>query len=261
MADADPWDPAQYHRFQREREAPFDDLLALVRPAPGGRVVDLGCGTGELTVRLHHHVGAVETVGIDRSAEMLERAQTLHEPGVRFERGDIGEWAAVAAWDVVAANAALHWVPDHRGTLTRWTAALKPGGQLAIQVPANVDHPAHRLAAAVAEEFGAAFDGDPPPDPVRSVRAPEVYAELLDSLGFVEQHVRLQVYGHHLASTAEVVEWIKGSSLTRFRAVLDDDTYARFLTRYRKRLVAELGDRRPYFYAFRRILMWGRAPG
>ena len=44
----------------------------------GARVVDLGCGTGELTVRLHHHVGAVETVGIDRSAEMLERAQTLH---------------------------------------------------------------------------------------------------------------------------------------------------------------------------------------
>jgi trans-aconitate 2-methyltransferase len=96
---------------------------------------------------------------------------------------------------------------------------------------------------------------------VRSVLAPEAYAELLDVLGFVDQHVRLQVYGHHLASTAEVVEWLKGTSLTRFRARLDDDAYARFLERFRTRVLAEVGDRQPYFYAFKRILMWGRAPG
>jgi trans-aconitate methyltransferase len=40
-----PWDPEQYHRFQRERFLPFEDLLALVRPRPGMRAVDLGCGT------------------------------------------------------------------------------------------------------------------------------------------------------------------------------------------------------------------------
>jgi len=259
-AAGDAWDPVQYHRFRQEREAPFDDLLALVQPAPGGRVIDLGCGTGELTVRLHHHVGAAATTGVDRSEEMLERAQTLREPGVGFVSGDIGAFADVASWDVVAANAALHWVPDHRAVLTRWCAALAPGGQLAVQVPANLDHPAHVLAATVAEEFGAAFGGEPPPDPVRSVLAPEAYAELLDVLGFVAQHVRLQVYGHHLASTAEVVEWMKGTALTRFRARLEDADYARLLERFRDRLLAEMGDRRPYFYTFKRILMWGRAP-
>ena len=45
----DTWEPRQYDRFQREREQPFNDLLAMVRPADGMRVVDLGCGTGKLT--------------------------------------------------------------------------------------------------------------------------------------------------------------------------------------------------------------------
>jgi trans-aconitate 2-methyltransferase len=257
------WDPQQYHRFRREREAPFHDLLALIRPVPGGRAVDLGCGTGELTVRLHHHLRAAETLGLDRSAEMLEQARRLPATGVRFEAGDIGGFADEGAWDVVAANASMHWVPDHPGVLRRWAAALSPGGQLAVQVPANADHASHRLAAAVAEdpEFAAAFGGPPPPDPVRSVLAPERYAELLDELGFADQHVRLQVYGHHLASTAEVVEWVKGTSLTRFRARLDEATYARFLAAYRSRLLAEVGDREPYFYAFKRILIWARARG
>ena len=49
MASTDTWDPDTYHRFQAERRQPFDDLLALVEPVPSGRVVDLGCGTGELT--------------------------------------------------------------------------------------------------------------------------------------------------------------------------------------------------------------------
>jgi trans-aconitate 2-methyltransferase len=44
----DSWDPAQYEQFERERSAPFFDLLDLVEPCPGGRVVDLGCGTGEV---------------------------------------------------------------------------------------------------------------------------------------------------------------------------------------------------------------------
>jgi len=252
------WDPDQYHRFRSEREAPFDDLLDLVAPSPGGRVVDLGCGSGELTVRLHRHVGAGETVGIDRSAPMLARAAGLAAPGVTFAEGDIGGFADVAAWDVVASNAALHWVPDHGAVLARWTTALRPGGQLAVQVPANADHPAHRLVGDVAAEMAGAFDGEPPADPVLSVLRPEEYAALLERLGFAAQHVRLQVYGHRLASSLDVVEWLQGSTLTRFRAVLSDADYAAFLERYRTRLTAVLGDRAPYFYTFKRILLWGR---
>lgn len=253
------WEPDQYHRFRAERRQPFVDLLGLVRPVPGGRVVDLGCGTGELTVELHQHVGAAATVGIDTARGMLEEAQSSTAAGVTFRAGDIAAFADVGEWDVVAANASLQWVPGHAELFTRLVRALRRGGQLAVQVPANADHPSHTTSARLAAtEFRAAFAGGPPPDPVLGVLRPEAYAELLDGLGAREQHVRLQVYGHHLDSVDDVVEWVKGTSLTRFKSAMAPGDYERFLERYRAELRLELGDARPYFYAFKRVLIWGR---
>lgn len=263
MPSTDTWNPDQYQRFAAERAQPFHDLLALVHPCRGARTVDLGCGTGELTVALHRHVRAAATLGLDSSPAMLDRTAALDEPGVSFEQGDIASFAAEDAYDVVLANAALQWVPDHEALLPRLARALRQGGQLAVQVPANADHPSHTIAVEVAHEspFLDAFDGAPPPDMVtRTVLAPERYAELLDELGFAEQHVRLQVYGHRLASTADVVEWTKGTTLTRFHDRLPAGLYDRFVDRYRERLLATLGERSPYFYPFKRILFWGRRP-
>jgi trans-aconitate 2-methyltransferase len=253
------WDPDQYERFKAERERPFRDLLALVRPCPGGRVVDLGCGTGELTKKVHVQLKAAETVGIDSSPTMLERAASFAGDGVTFERGDIAAWEP-EPYDVVFSNAALHWLPDHRRLLTRLTEAIPPGGQIAVQVPANGDHASHTVGTALASEepFAEALAVDPPPDAATRVLAPEVYSELLDELGFSEQHVRLQVYAHHLASSAEVVEWVKGTALTFFRARLPDELYDLFLERYRRRLLDVIGEHAPYLYTFKRILFWGR---
>src|SRR4051812_40214759 len=218
MTDA--WQPGQYERFAAERAQPFHNLLALVQPTPGGRAVDFGCGTGELTAVLHQHLGVADTVGIDSSPAMLEKASPA--PGLTFRPGDLRDTDGVGPVDVVFANAALQWVPDHRGVLTSWAALLSEGGQLAVQVPANLDHPSHTTSTQLATEapFVDAFDGVPPPDPVLSVLRPEQYATLLDELGFTQQHVRLQVYGHHLDATADVVEWVKGTSLVRFRETL-----------------------------------------
>jgi trans-aconitate 2-methyltransferase len=262
---ADAWDPEQYHRFRRQRAAPFHDLLALLQPVDRPRVVDLGCGTGELTALLHERTAAAETVGVDRSPAMLaEAAPHAAPPALRFVEGDIATFPTVGdeqRWDVVVANASLQWIPDHRSVLSRWTAALSPGGQLAVQVPANADHPSHQVAAEVAASgpFANAFGPDgPPPDPVHEVLAPEEYACLLDELGFVEQHVRLQVYGMRLPSSADVVEWVKGTTLTRFQGRLPAPLFGDFVERYRRRLLEVIGDRSPYFYAFKRILLWGR---
>jgi trans-aconitate 2-methyltransferase len=92
------------------------------------------------------------------------------------------------------------------------------------------------------------------------VLPPEEYATLLDELGFVEQSVRLQVYGHVLGSPDAVVEWVRGTLLTDYESRMPDDIYQEFVVRYRARLNAALGDRRPYFYPFKRILLWGRLP-
>jgi trans-aconitate 2-methyltransferase len=251
----DCWNPAQYGRFRAERTQPFLDLLALVRPHPGMRVVDLGCGTGELTRHLHRSLQARETLGVDASPAMLAKSAAFVAEGLRFVEGDAAAFADDVAWDLVFSNAALHWVPDHPGLLARLTAALAPGGQLAVQVPANFDHPTHTIAAALAAEapFRDALGGgaDPP-----GVLRPEEYAVLLARLGHRVQHVRLQVYGHELPSRDEVVEWVKGSLLTTYQRRLPADLWETFLSRYRDRLLPALDDRRPYFYPFKRILFW-----
>jgi trans-aconitate 2-methyltransferase len=135
----DTWNPAQYDRFQREREQPFFDLLTLVRPARSMRVVDLGCGTGRLTRLLHDRLRARETLGIDRSPRMLDaRRDDGRLPDLRFEVGTIESFPGDrGAFDLIFSNAALHWVEDHEALLARLTAALAPGGQLAFQVPSR----------------------------------------------------------------------------------------------------------------------------
>jgi len=257
---SDAWDPAQYERFRKERSQPFFDLLALVQKSPAMRVIDLGCGTGEWTRHLHVELGATTTLGVDRSEAMLSRASAL-----AFEAHEIAAWASARghdkAYDLIFSNAALHWLPDHDALLTHLTRALAPIGQLAVQVPANFDHATHRVAAEVALEpaIAARFAADAPP---REVLAPEAYARSLHRLGYVEQHVRLQVYPHVLPSREDVIEWVKGTLLTEYEARLSPDGFARFMTRYRERLFEELPDERPFFYPFKRILFWARrGPG
>ena len=260
------WSPAQYHRFADERTQPFHDLLALVRPTDAmRRAVDLGCGSGELTALAVDRLGIQSCEGIDSSPAMLDSAQQHARPGLEFRAGDIGEWTGTAEYDLVLANASLQWVPDHPAVLRRWAAALAPGGQMAVQVPANATQPSHLVAAEVAARphFAEAFgQAGPPPDPVaRDVLAPEHYARLLHELGFLEQHVRLQVYPHLLPRSRDVVEWMRGTTLTRFQKAMSADAFERFLAEYEVRLLEVIGQHEPYFFPFRRILMWGRLPG
>lgn len=260
MSPQDTWSPDRYRIFWAERRQPFDDLAALVRPVPGGRVLDLGCGTGDLTAELHRRLGARETMGIDTSSAMLAQAGAHTRTGdstiLRFGRADLATVEPDGSWDVVAANASLQWVPDHPQLLRRLTGALRPGGQLAVQIPANWDHPSHTLAVELGKPLGVApAVGD------EAVLPPERYAELLHELGYAEQIVRLQVYGHQLSRTAEVVDWVRGSLLTHYERALAAETFDEFLAQFRTRLLEALGDpsgERPHFYPFKRILLWAQ---
>lgn len=244
------WSPEQYERFKAERKQPFLDLLALIEKRPRMRIADLGCGTGELTRELHETLGATETLGIDDSETMLLKAGHFGGEMLHFEKGNIEAFVADQPFDLLFSNAALHWVPDHEELFVRLTNFLAAHGQLAIQMPANDSHPSHSVAARVARGFGV----EPRPDPLLPV---EQYAELLHRLGYKRQHVRLQVYGHLLPSSGDVVEWVRGALLTWYETLMPAERFEEFVAEYSRELAKVLPASRPYFYTYRRILLWG----
>jgi trans-aconitate 2-methyltransferase len=256
----DTWDPRQYNRFQRERDQPFFDLLALVRAAPGMRVVDLGCGTGALTRILHERLQARDTIGIDRSARMLEDAMAAAPvAGLRFEVQTIDAFLSgdSGAHDLLFSNAVFQWIDGQETLLERLAARLSPSGQIAFQVPANHTHPSHLVADELTaiEPFRSAFGGW---RHVPTVLEPEAYSQLLYRCGFADPIVRLIVYPHVLAGPEDVVEWVKGTLLTEYARHLPADLFGRFVDDYHARLMARLDQTRPFFYPFKRILCWGQ---
>lgn len=256
---ASEWRPEQYERFKDERSAPFFDLLALVQAHPGMNVVDLGCGTGELTRALHERVGARATLGIDASETMLARSSAFASASLRFEQRAIETFTPDAPLDLIVSNAALQWVDAHEALVTRLASWLAPGGQLAVQIPANDAHPSHRLAAQVASEppFHEALGGWTRVFPNLSIAG---YARLLDRLGLQRVHVRRQVYLHHLESRDAVAEWTRGTLLTAYLGRLPLALRAPFEARYRDALRDALPDERPFVYPFERILFRAERP-
>ena len=266
MTTIDTWDPRQYDKFERQREQPFYDLLALVQPAGGMCIVDLGCGTGKLTRVLHERLRARETIGIDRSDSMLAASRDGPlPPGLRFEVGTIEAFAGRRPErrerpELVFSNAALHWVDNHDALLQSLTALLAPAGQLAFQVPAQHDDLTHVTAAQVAAEepYARALGGWKKPQPVLT---PDAYARLLYRCGFADPIVRLIVYPHVLESREAVVDWVKGTLLTEYARHLPPDLYDRFVADYRARLLPQLDAGQPFFFPFKRILCWARRSG
>src|SRR5260221_14499885 len=106
-----PWNPETYNKFQAQRSVPFDDLVKLIKKRKGMKVLDLGCGTGDLTLRLADALPGGEILGIDNSKEMLTKAQSLTRDGVSFELQDTE--TVSGKWDLIFSHAALQWVDDH----------------------------------------------------------------------------------------------------------------------------------------------------
>jgi trans-aconitate 2-methyltransferase len=247
------WNPDQYNKFQAERAAPFDDLLALVEVRPGLRVVDLGCGTGELTRRLAEHLPGSDVLGLDNSSSMLEKAAALTRPGLRFELADQAE--IEGAWDLIFSNAALHWSEDHPHLVRHLFGCLGKGGQLAVQVPSSHMHVSQRLIRETAREepYRSLLQGFVRESPVLSIAG---YAQLLFDLGAAEILVFEKVYPHVLADADAVVEWVSGTALVPYFERLGprrDD----FVEAYRRKLRAAM-PASPLFYPFTRTLFSAR---
>ena len=225
------WSAAQYVNFEAERTRPVRDLLAAVPTAIVRRAVDLGCGPGNSTEVLAARYPDADVSGLDSSPDMIAAARA-RMPNVRFSLGAIQDWTPSDPSDVILANAVLQWVPDHEALLPRLIDQLTPGGSLAVQMPDNLDEPAHRLMRQLAATpaFSAKLATAAGARTAR--RGADWYYRLLRPHA-ARVDVWLTIYHHVLAGGAEaVVEWFKGSGLRPFLAPLDPNETRAFLAAY-----------------------------
>ncbi|MBL1076738.1 trans-aconitate 2-methyltransferase [Nocardia sp. 2] len=219
------WDPQQYLVFDDHRARPYFELLARVDAKKPRRVVDLGCGPGNLTVHLPQRWPGAVIEALDSSPEMVAAARSR---GLSAGLTDVREWRPAPDTDVVVCNAVLQWVPGHAELLPGWVRALPAGAWLAFQVPGNFDAPSHRAIRELAHRDGwrdkLRDSGILEP---RDVLDPEGYARVLTASGCAVDAWET-TYLQALNGDDPVLEWVTGTALTPVRTALDEQEWQRF---------------------------------
>ncbi|MBE0614950.1 MAG: methyltransferase domain-containing protein [Burkholderiales bacterium] len=248
------WDPQQYARFSGQRLRPALDLIARIPIEYPKTVVDLGCGTGNVTRVLRERWPRAKVTGIDGSPQMLAEARKLEE-GLVWEQCELAAWTPTEQFDLVFSNAALHWLDGHPVLFARLCRNVAAGGVLAVQMPRNFGAPSHTLMheLALSPPWREALAGSLRPQPVL---APDAYYDLLApqarSLDIWESEY-LQI----LEGENPVAEWTKGTWLAPMLAALSPPARVAFEAEYR-RLVAQAYPRRPdgkTLFPFRRLFI------
>lgn len=124
------WDAARYqdkHSFVWRFGA---SLLELLDPQRGERILDVGCGTGQLTAEIARY--GAQVVGLDSSVDMLSDARK-NFPELAFVLGDASQFDFPEPFDAVFSNAVLHWVKNADGAVASIARALRPGGRFVAE--------------------------------------------------------------------------------------------------------------------------------
>ena len=229
------WSATQYVIFEDERTRPVRDLLAAIPLHEARSAVDIGCGPGNSTEALAARFPAAAVTGLDSSPAMIAAARE-RMPQARFEETAIETWSSPEPVDVIFANAVLQWLPDHATLLPRLVGQLASGGSLAVQMPDNLDEPAHRLMRQVAAEGPWSRKLADAAAARTAMQSATWYYSLLRPL-CARVDVWRTTYHHPLPDGPDaVVEWFKGSGLRPFLGPLDPDEQAAYLATYRTAL-------------------------
>lgn len=230
------WDPAQYARFEAERDRPALDLLVRLPSDLRPKTIwDLGCGAGQHAALLKRRHPAAVVHGLDTSPEMIAEARALGVD-VDWRIGDIAAWAPERPADLTLANAALQWLPDHARLFARLTGNLAPGGVLAVQIPMAWETRHHTLMRATAADgpWAATLAGVDTIAPL--LEATDYYDALVATCDEID--IWTTTYLHVLHGEDPVLEWMKGTALRPYLTALaaDPPMRAAFLSALSARL-------------------------
>jgi trans-aconitate methyltransferase len=130
QAPAQTWNAALYERSHSFVYKAAADMLELLAPRPGERIIDLGCGTGPLTAMIAER--GAHVIGLDQSPEMIAAARSQF-PKIQFELADATSFKAPEEQDAIFSNAVLHWVHPPEAAVAAIARALRPGGRFVAE--------------------------------------------------------------------------------------------------------------------------------
>jgi trans-aconitate methyltransferase len=178
VATKNSWDTELYeakHNFVWKFGAGVVDLLD---PKPGERILDLGCGTGQLTAKIAE--AGAEVMGLDASPEMIGQARQ-NFPGISFVLEDAARMSFHSEFDAVFSNAALHWMTEARQVAERVGVTLRPGGRFVAEFggKGNIAHILEAIDTVLPRFY------DPAPTPPTRTYFPSIaeYGTLLEAAG------------------------------------------------------------------------------
>jgi len=232
------WDDKQYLKFEEERTRPASELLARVPLDVATSAIDLGCGPGNSTRLLRNRWPSARVVGVDNSIEMLQRARADWPTG-EWICSDAQSFCFDSPTDLIFANALFQWVPDHDLVFPKLVSQLRVGGVLAVQMPYNFSEPSHRLMRKLGTLWDGRFEG------VRSVSpvlTPEYYYDLLAPCS-TRVDIWQTTYEHVMPDVASIVDWVKGTGIRPFLAVLSEEDKMAYLDQYSRAIDAAYPQR------------------
>lgn len=249
-----PWNPQNYNQFKELRYQPFFDLIDLLSDTSPLKILDLGCGTGELTQILANKFQKAEVLGIDSSEEMLAGSKEFTRKNCRFEVKSIEDVLAEdQTYDIIVSNAALQWVDEHEELIPAIIRKLNPKGQLAIQMPCQVDNRLNQLLLELTKEepFVSALNQWRRESPVLSI---DRYSQLFFSKNCEDFNIYQKVYPIIAQNHDTLYDFIGGSSLIPYMDRLDEILKPVFKTAYQRKIADDFTEL-PAIYAFKRLLM------
>jgi trans-aconitate methyltransferase len=235
------WDASLYaQNTAHHRRYDGDFLGGLTLPA-GARVLDVGCGVGDLTARLAGPAGSV--LGVDADPGMVAAASSRYgSDSVRFavaRAQELDRVVPAGSIDAVFSVAALHWVPaaEHPATLAQVRRVLRPGGLFRAEFGGR-----GQIAAvkAILDEESARLGGGPAG---WFFPAPADYRPLLAAAGFEvpdDGWVRLLRQVREFPAADGMLGWLRSQTFPAYEPVLPDGVFAEFRARCERRAVAEL---------------------
>lgn len=250
-----PWNPDIYNQFKEKRYEPFYDLLSHVHVGSGRHILDLGCGTGELTKIVADKFPATTVLGVDTSAEMLAKAP--HQPNISFAQRSIEEQLQLAnKWDLIIANASLQWVSDHPDLFPGIISKLLPGDQLAVQMPSQKENLLNQLLYELVHEtpWFEALNGVIHHSPVLSL---DDYTQLMFSNSAKEVLIYQKVYPIIAESIGTLYDFISGSALVPYMETLQEPLKSAFTVAFKNRIASRFTSS-PMVYSFKRIIIVAR---